>query len=300
MGIFSLLRRKTKQKSVFLGLDNSGKSTIISFLKEGRFVEHTPTMGKDLQKLEIDGTRFMLYDMGGQSHFRKMWTGEMKDAKCVVFVIDAADPSRFIESKTELQKVLPLISGNDKKLLILANKSDKRNSISLDQLIDDFELCELPNFEIMSISAKTGFNMADAFVKFYSLLTGKMLKKNTVTQAISIFDPSGLPIITTSKSDIDNDRDILEGGFITAIAHFGKMKNNANCIKFESENNGVYVIKRTENYIGALLWDTSLDIPINDTESALDDLLNHLETSIKFKDHEEVAYYVNQYCTNMI
>ncbi|UYP48256.1 GTPase Der [Candidatus Lokiarchaeum ossiferum] len=299
MGIFSLLRRKTKQKSVFLGLDNSGKSTIISFLKEGKFVEHTPTMGKDLQKLEIDGTRFLLFDMGGQSHFRKMWTGEMKDSKCVVFVIDAADPDRFNESKSELQKVLPLIAGKDMKLLILANKSDKRNAIPLDQLIDIFELSNLPNFEIMSISAKTGLNMADAFVKFYSLLTGKMLKKNTVTQAISIFDPSGLPIITRSKSDHD-DRDILEGGFITAITHFGKMKNNANCIKFESENDGVYVIKRTENYIGALLWDENLDIPIDDTESALDDLLNHLESSLKFKDHEEVAYYVSQYCTNMI
>ncbi|MHA1476274.1 MAG: ADP-ribosylation factor-like protein, partial [Promethearchaeota archaeon] len=39
------MKRKTKNKSIFCGLDSSGKSTIISFLQEGRFVEHVPTMG---------------------------------------------------------------------------------------------------------------------------------------------------------------------------------------------------------------------------------------------------------------
>ena len=107
MGIFDALRRKTRQKAVFLGLDNSGKSTIISFLQSGKFVEHTPTMGKKMSEMDIGGTRISLYDMGGQKDFRELWMGEAKTAKVIVFVVDRAAPERFVEARGELRQSSP-------------------------------------------------------------------------------------------------------------------------------------------------------------------------------------------------
>lgn len=300
MGIFSFFKKRTSEKAIFCGLDNSGKSTIISFLMEGRFVDHSPTLGKDLKKIEVDGTKFHLFDLGGQKHFRQLWTGELLDAKCVVYVIDSSDSIRFRESKQELHKLIPLIREHEKKLLILSNKTDKENSVNVAKLIDNFEIDRYPNFEVMDISAKTGYNMANAFAKLYSLITGKITKKNIVTNAISVYDKHGLPIVTHSLNDQEYEEDILTGGFLTAISHFAKVKNDASCIKMESKSKGTFIIKQCERFIGALLWNKELDVSIVDSEKALDDLLNHLDKSVKTTNLEEIAINVIQYSTNMM
>lgn len=94
MSIFTNVIKKTKRKVVFIGLDNSGKSTIISFLQEGKFKEQAPTMGKRNYSINIKGTTISIIDMGGQEDFRQLWTGELKNAKCVIFVIDIASKER--------------------------------------------------------------------------------------------------------------------------------------------------------------------------------------------------------------
>ncbi|MHA1764817.1 MAG: ADP-ribosylation factor-like protein [Promethearchaeota archaeon] len=300
MGIFSFMTRKVKNKSIFCGLDSSGKSTIISFLQEGRFVEHVPTMGKDMTEMEVQGIRLNLFDMGGQSHFRQMWLGELDNTKCVVFVIDKADPARFPEAKAELEKLLPVIEKKKIKLLIFANKHDISKDVPLSKIISDFELDKLSNFELLEISAKTGYGMTDAFVKFYSILTGQVIKKNAVASAISIYSNGGIPLITQAKNEAEVDKNILEGGFLSAITAFAEMKVNNSVIKFESENNGTFLILKSQNFIGALLWNDQLDIPMDVSEEALKELLNHLESIQVYKKPEEVPDVVEQYVTNMM
>lgn len=303
MGFLDFLKKKTSNKAVFLGLDNSGKSTIISFLQDGRFIEHTPTMGKKDINMEIGGTRISLFDMGGQEDFRVMWLGEIKNAKCVVFVIDKSAPERFPEAKEELGKLLPLIKEQKINLLILANKHDIPGAASINRLIKDFDLTELDNFEIMEISAKTGYGMADAFAKFYTMLTGEKVKKSVLAKAISVFDKGGVPIITTyNKNEIE--RVAIEGGFLVAITQFSKMKMNdedeSSLITFESENNGTFVVAKSKNLIASLLWTEDLGIPIEQSKAALRDLLTHLELNATCEDTNSVAFHVEHYCTNII
>src|SRR5271157_4360161 len=102
MGFFRLLGKENASKVVVLGLDNSGKSTILSFLKDGKFIPHVPTMGKQKQDMQIGNTRISLFDMAGQKDFRDLWFGEIKQAKVVMFVIDTADQARFAEAKEAL------------------------------------------------------------------------------------------------------------------------------------------------------------------------------------------------------
>ena len=117
MGLFDFLRKTTKNKVLFLGLDSSGKSTIISFLQTGHFVEHTPTMGKARTDIEVQGLKISLFDMGGQTNFRKMWLGELNGAKLVIYVLDSTDTARFSEAKKELDALLPTIKANNISVL---------------------------------------------------------------------------------------------------------------------------------------------------------------------------------------
>ena len=66
----------TKEKKVVLcGLDSAGKTTMVTFLQSGTFIEHTPTMGKELNTMEVQGVRINIMDMGGQTDFRGLNTG---------------------------------------------------------------------------------------------------------------------------------------------------------------------------------------------------------------------------------
>ena len=300
MGIFHFLKRKTKNKSIFCGLDSSGKSTIISFLQEGRFVEHVPTMGKNMTEMEVQGVHLTFFDMGGQTHFRKMWLGELDNTKCVVFVIDKSDSKRFAEAKVELDKILPVIQKKNIKLLIFANKNDLAPNVSLSSLIETFKLDKISNFEIIEISAKTGYNMSNAFIRFYSILTGQTIKKNSVAKSISIYNNQGTPLTVQGKSNDGMKSTQFEGGFLSAITAFAETKNNSSCVKFQSEDNGTFLIIKTKNFIGALLWNDALEIPIDVSEEALQELLDHLESSKVYQQPESVPLMVEQYCTNIL
>ena len=303
MGLFNFMKRKSANKAIFCGLDNSGKSTIISFLKEGKFVEHTPTMGKNQEDLIVKGTKLSIVDLGGQSHFRKLWTGELsKDTKCVVFVIDRADPKRFAEAKEEIDKIIPIVKKNNLKFLLFANKSDIATAVSIEEIYDQFDLSSLGSFEILELSAKTGFGIVNAFMKFYTALTGEKIKRNVVASAISIYNTGGIPLVTQTKNDDEFNEKAIEGGFLSAITSFAQNKIGGSAIKFETETGDMFIVRKSDKFIGALLWKKELSVPVEESEDALRELLNHLESCVPNGSgyEEHVEFYLNQYATNML
>ncbi len=306
MGIFDFLKKKTKYKTVFCGLDNSGKSTIISFIQEGKFVEHTPTMGKKKIEMQLGGTRFSLFDMGGQEDFRDLWMNEIKTAKLIVYVIDKSDINRFKEAQFELQKIFSAISNENVNILILGNKHDLKNSANLGQIIKEFNLFEYDNFEIMDISAKTGYGMADAFIKFYSLLTGENLKKNVFAKAVSVFDNSGDPIVTEVSNMVEIEKKVIEGGFLVALTQFSSNfdeRKDISVITYESQSDGTFIVAKSKSFIGSLLWTQDLGSTIENSTDALKDLLEHLESTCQYnqnKDKENVTFHVRHFVTNLM
>jgi small GTP-binding protein len=253
-------------------------------------------MGKEKQEIIVAGTKLELFDMGGQSAFRSIWLGEMKDAKCVLWVIDRSDTQRVEESRKEFEKILPIAQKHKVKILIASNKADLEG-MNIKDIIDIFNLGQVDNFEIMECSAKTGKGMVDLFTKFYSILTGKIIKKNIVAKAITIYDNSGIPLVMNTKDNVDQS--ILEGGFLSAITAFANMKMANSNIKFESQDQGTFVIMRSNNYIGALLWEKDLGTPLDYSEEALKDLLEHLENTCNGA-REDVELKVAHYATNLM
>ncbi len=302
MGLFSFLKRKTKNKIVFLGLDKSGKSTIISFLETGKFIEHTPTMGKQRSNMDIQGTKMSLYDMGGQTDFRALWKGELKEAKVVVFVIDIANESRFEEAKNELKHLKKPILDNKLDLIIVANKVDLPNKTSTAQLVNKLELANFDQFKILETSAKTGYGMADAFANIYSSLTGEMVKRTVVAKAISLYDKHGHPIVIKScEDDKDYDNAVLQGGFLSAITSFLQQTHSEDTTKMKIDlGDKVFLVSRNSGYIGALFWNEDLEVSLKEAEDALNDLLSHLDNVCDFEEEENVKFHFNQYCSNLL
>lgn len=303
MGLRDMLRKifNKDKKVVICGLDNAGKTTIVSFLKTGTFVEHTPTMGKERSTMEVNGIMLDIVDMGGQKDFRSLWLGEMSDAQCVLFMIDAHDISRFGEAREELWKLAPILK--KKPLIILANKYDLECNASPSEIISALNLSNLPSFEVLPISCKTGYGIVNAFSKIYYKLTGKKLTKKFAPKALAIYNIGGIPLITKEGNCMETDLEMLRGGLYAAITNFAKESFNSelNQIKLEGH---VIIFHRTKYLMGSIILDEYEGFDVVEAETGLRELLHHLENMCpeieqNIMNKQKISYLVNEYATNI-
>jgi len=128
----------------------------------------------------------------------------------------------------------------------------------------------------------------------YSLIFDQQIKKNSVAKSISIYDNQGI-LLSRNVDGMKSPQ--LEGGFLVAITKFAEEKINNCCVKFESDQNGTFLILKSMNFIGALLWNDELDLSIDISENVLDELLDYLETTQAYRSPESIPTIVEQYST---
>ena len=121
---------KKDAKIVFLGLDNAGKSTLLTVLKTGRVTQIDPTRYACSEVVTINKVKMSAFDIGGHEAMRKMWREYFPKIDAIVYLVDSADPERFDESQREFQKILETDELGNIPILILGNKIDKKGSVS--------------------------------------------------------------------------------------------------------------------------------------------------------------------------
>ena len=298
MGVRNIIQKlfAKEKKIVICGLDNAGKSTLVSFLQNGTFIKHTPTMGKELTKLEVQGIPINLMDMGGQKDFRDLWLGELSNASCVIFMIDAYAQERFNEAKDELWKLSSVFK--KKPLIILTNKNDLDPVASMGEIIKALDLHKINTFEILPISCKTGYGIVPAFTKIYYKLTGKQLGNAVTPKALTVFDRGGIPLTSSSNQDI------LHGGLFAAITQYAKESFNSELNQIRVEGN-IILFKRTNHLMGSIVLREEDVDNIQDAETGLGELLQHLENMCPELEQEKldakkIEYLVQQYSSNLM
>ncbi len=89
-----------------VGLDASGKTTILHQLKIGETVKtFTPTIGFNSVEQLYKGLNFTVWDIGGRDKIRVLWKHYYKDADGLIFVVDSNDKERISEASEELKKM---------------------------------------------------------------------------------------------------------------------------------------------------------------------------------------------------
>jgi ADP-ribosylation factor protein 6 len=146
------------------GLDNAGKTTMLSRILLGRVVPTLPSCGFQAQTLKHRRTKFMLWDVGGQLHLRFHWRHHFFGTHCVIFVVDASDPSRFSEAAQELAVLFTEAQLETAGFLILAHKCDVPGAVPASQLRSTLSLPHSAQggrpIHILDSSAVTGVGLA--------------------------------------------------------------------------------------------------------------------------------------------
>merc|ERR1719262_707918 len=82
----------------------------------------------------IKNIRFRTYDLGGHETARRIWKDYFATVDGIIFLVDAADRTRFNESREELQGLLEEQSLANVPFVVLGNKIDIPVAASEDEL----------------------------------------------------------------------------------------------------------------------------------------------------------------------
>ncbi|KAG7500476.1 ADP-ribosylation factor 4A [Solea senegalensis] len=173
---------------VILGLDCAGKTTVLYRLRFNEFVNTVPTKGFNTEKIKVSiggGRRtasFHFWDVGGQEKLRPLWRSYTRCADGIVFVVDSVDTERVEEAKTELHKITRLAENQGVPVLVVANKQDLRNSLSLADMESMLALGELSTatpWHLQSACAIIGEGLQEGLQKLHAMITKrrKMLRQ---------------------------------------------------------------------------------------------------------------------------
>jgi len=153
---------KEEMELTLVGLQNSGKTTLVNVLANGAFSEDMiPTVGFNMRKVTKGNVTMKLWDIGGQPRFRSMWERYCRGVNAIVFVVDSADQEKFEAAKTELKNLLEKPQLASIPILVLGNKNDIPGALTVEQVIEKMDLKSISNREVCcySISAKNQVNI---------------------------------------------------------------------------------------------------------------------------------------------
>jgi small GTP-binding protein len=89
-------KKKADARGLILGLDASGKTTLLYKMKLDETIQHTiPTIGFNVETISTDEFDLTLWDIGGSPKIIELWKHYYQNTDVVLFLVDASNPERF-------------------------------------------------------------------------------------------------------------------------------------------------------------------------------------------------------------
>ena len=161
---FKSLIGSREMRILILGLDGAGKTTILYRLQVGEVVTTIPTIGFNVEQVTYKNLKFQVWDLGGQTSIRPYWRCYYSNTDAIIYVVDSCDRDRLGISKQELVSMLEEEELKKAVLMVLANKQDLAQAMSVAEIHQALGLDALKSrtFQIFKTSALKGEGLDEA------------------------------------------------------------------------------------------------------------------------------------------
>lgn len=156
-----MAQTQTTVKLAVIGSGGVGKTTLISRLATGSFIETEMTVGFDVQSWTITAdddscpVKASMFDFGGQEQFRFFQGALLVGAKAALLVFDCSSYRTLLE----IDEWIGLVEAVPKEMMLLVgNKTDTGCEIPEDEIM---EFAEKLGIDWILLSSKTGDNFQE-------------------------------------------------------------------------------------------------------------------------------------------
>tara|TARA_B110000090_G_scaffold206955_1_gene257393 strand:+ start:63 stop:713 length:651 start_codon:yes stop_codon:yes gene_type:complete len=125
---------------VLVGLENSGKTTLVNVLAAGHPMETCPTIGLNVKVVKKGGVTMKCWDIGGQEQYRSEWGRYTRGCDVIIYVLDTFAVDKAATARRELHRLLEDRELATTPLLVLANKIDLEPHMSESDVIRELNL----------------------------------------------------------------------------------------------------------------------------------------------------------------
>jgi small GTP-binding protein len=169
------------------GLDAAGKTTMLYKLKLGEVVTIIPTIGFNVETVKYKNVSMTVWDVGGRDKIRPLWRHYYQDTSGIIWVVDTNDRERIEETVVELNRALNEDELRDCPVLVLANKQDLPNAMSVAEVTDKLGLHSIRGRQwyIQSCCATSG----DGLYEGLDWLSNVLSKKQAANAVPSFGSP---------------------------------------------------------------------------------------------------------------
>jgi small GTP-binding protein len=130
---------------LMVGLPGSGKTTILSKISKRDGKLHD--MGNQkfrVRNLVVEGLSITVWDVGDDCYVDPYWADYHAERVVgIIFVVDSAEPSKFVDAKTSLFKSLASEKLARVPVLIMCNKGDIEGASSVVKVSEALELHDM-------------------------------------------------------------------------------------------------------------------------------------------------------------
>lgn len=133
---------KKHAQIVMLGLDQAGKTTLTNYLKFGEMMQTVPNQ-LNIQTITKGNVTFTMWDLGGQTKTRKIWSSYLDTMSGLIYLVDVTDSDRYALAAEEFHRILKEVPDTKEfVVLVLFNKVDAWKTPSVVEFKDLFKLPE--------------------------------------------------------------------------------------------------------------------------------------------------------------
>eukprot|EP01122_Echinamoeba_exundans_P012946 TRINITY_DN5563_c0_g1_i1.p1 TRINITY_DN5563_c0_g1~~TRINITY_DN5563_c0_g1_i1.p1 ORF type:complete len:211 (-),score=22.01 TRINITY_DN5563_c0_g1_i1:144-776(-) len=192
--VWNPLFAKREVRIITVGLNSSGKTTMLYKLKLGEIHSVIPTIGFNVETISYKNINFTVWDLGGRDKIRALHRMYFQNTQGIIFCVDSNDASDWLDmAKDELWKTIRDDQLVGVPLLVFANKQDLPNSLKVSEIKEKLGLDDIRDrpWYIQASSFPTGDGIYEGLDWLSNAVTNKVAATISTTKTEAGASESG-------------------------------------------------------------------------------------------------------------